>query len=348
MDSKQPILSKEMKIVLAVFITVAAIGTVYFRVKKTAPPLTPMAKCLEDMRHIPEIGALMKSQIREDTNESLPLEGVEIALTINGMIQSQSDSEAVIDNWCEKEDSVENLDKVIQALKEHQIPPTVDFVVGQSIDKLMIERWLQSGNLIGNMTYSRIKAKNRDPQEFIADIRLNDKTLEPFLIKNPPPQKYFRYPRLKTSKDAQARDQIKEYLRANGYIEAMATIDTPDSQFSGFYCAARVRGDETCARLIKENYKTLLLDRTLKTRAAAKKRTGYDVKLILTVGMNQFTCDYLQEILTWYKNLGARFISLDEALRDPLYSSVDGKGRPIARAILRETRRMQLESVNAK
>jgi peptidoglycan-N-acetylglucosamine deacetylase len=348
MDSKQPVLSKEMKIVLAVFITIAAIGTVYFRVKKTAPPLTPMAKCLEDMRHIPEIGALMKSQIREDTNGSRPLEGVEIALTINGMIQSQSDGEEMIDNWCEKEDSVENLDKVIQALKEHQIPPTVDFVVGQSIDKLMIERWLQSGNLIGNMTYSRIKAKNRDPQEFIADIHLNDKTLEPFLIKNPPTQKYFRYPRLKTSKDAQARDQIKEYLRTNGYIEAMATIDTPDSQFSGFYCAARARGDETCARLIKENYKTLLLDRTLKTRAAAKKRAGYDVKLILTVGMNQFTCDYLQEILTWYKNLGVRFISLDEALRDPLYSSVDGKGRPIARAILRETRRMQLESVNAK
>jgi peptidoglycan/xylan/chitin deacetylase (PgdA/CDA1 family) len=348
MDSNQPIFSKEMKIVLAIFITAAAIGTVYFRIKKTAPPLTPMAKCLEDMRHIPEIGALMKSQIREVTNGSRPLEGVEIALTINGMIQSQSDAEEAIDNWCEKEDTVENLDKVIQALREHQMPPTVDFVVGQSIDKMMVERWVQSGNFIGNMTYSRIKAKNRDPREFIADIRLNDEILEPFLTKKPPAQKYFRYPRLKTSKDAQARDQIKEYLKNNGYIEAMATIDTPDSQFSSIYCAARARGDETCARLIKENYKMLLLDRTLKTRTAAKKRTGYDVKLILTVGMNQFTCDYLQEILTWYKNLGVRFISLDEALRDPLYTSVDGKGRPIARAILRETRRQQIESVNAK
>lgn len=348
MDSKQPILSKEMKIVLAIFITLAGIGTIYFRVKKTAPPLTPMAKCLEDMRHIPELGALMKSQVREDTNESRPLDGVEIALTINGMVQSQSESEEAIDNWCEKEDSIENLDNLISALKEQQMPPTVDFVVGQSIDKLMVERWVKSGNLIGNMTYSRIKAKNRDPREFIADIMLNDKTLEPFVVKNPPAQKYFRYPRLKTSKDAGARDQIQEYLKSHGYIEAMATIDTPDSQFSGIYCAARARGDETCARLIKENYKTLLLDRTLKTRTAARNRTGYDVKLILTVGMNQFTCDYLQEIIAWYKNLGVRFISLDEALRDPLYSSVDGKGRPVARAILRETRRLQIESVNAK
>jgi peptidoglycan/xylan/chitin deacetylase (PgdA/CDA1 family) len=337
-----------MKIVLAVFITLAAAGTFYFRIKKTAPPLTPMAKCLEDMRHIPELGSLMKSQIREDTNESHPLDGVEMALTINGMVQSQSDPDDSIDNWCENEDSVENLDKIISALKDQQMPPTVDFVVGQSIDKVTVERWVKSGNLVGNMTYSRIKAKNRDPHEFIADIMLNDKTLEPFLIKNPPSQKYFRYPRLKMSKDAQARDQIKEYLKSNGYIEAMATIDTPDSQFSSIYCAAQARGDEICARLIKENYKTLLLDRTLKTRAAAKNRTGYDVKLVLTLGMNQFICDHLQELIVWYKSLGVKFISLDEALRDPLYSTVDGKGRPIARAILRETRRLQIESVNAK
>ena len=119
-------------------------------------------------------------------------------------------------------------------------------------------------------------------------------------------------------------------------------------RFSDIYCAALARGDETCANLIKQDFKTLLLDTTLKTRLATKSRTGYDVKLILTVGVNQFTCEYLTDVLAWYQNLGARFISLDDALRDPLYSTVDEKGRPVARAILRETRRLQIESINAK
>ncbi|MEW6127379.1 MAG: polysaccharide deacetylase family protein [Acidobacteriota bacterium] len=347
MTSNQSIISKEMQIVLAIVITIAASITLYMRLKKTTPPLSPMAVCLDEMAHIPEIGGLMKSQAREEAVDSQPLQGVELALTFNGMIRSKS-LEDDIDYWCADEDRVENLDHLIRALNENQIPPTVDFVVGQSLDGSMVEHWLQSGNLIGNMTYSRLKAKNRDPQEFIADVNLNDQTLQPFLDKHPSGQKYFRYPRLKVSRDQQARGQIQEYLKSKGYIEAMATIDMPDNQFSNIYCAAKARGDETCARLVKENYKMLLLDKTLKTRKAARQRTGYEVKLIVTFAMSQLTCDFMGEILNWYKSLGVKFITLDEALRDPLYSTLDEKGRPIARAILRETRRMQVESMNAK
>ncbi len=347
-ENSQQNLSVKVRIALAVTILLAASLAAYCKQKKVSPPKSPMAKCMEEIGRIPEISALLKSQVRENTDELRPLDGLEIALTLNGMIRSHSDPEEEIDNWCENENSVANLDKLIAALKTNNIPPTVDFVVGQAIENAMLERWLQSGNLIGNMTYSRIKAKKSDTQRFIDDVMLNDKTLAPLLIKYPSSKKYFRYPRLKLSRDAQSREQINEFLKASGYTVAMATIEAPDVHFSDIYCAAQARGNEMCANLIKQNFKTLLLDTTLKTRTATKNRTGYDVKLILTVGVNQFTCDYLGEVLAWYQNLGARFISLDEALRDPLYSSVDEKGRPVARAILRETRRMQIESVNAK
>jgi hypothetical protein len=347
-ESSEQNLNVKMRIALAVTILLAAFLAAYCKQKKAETVKAPMTKCLEEIGRIPEVAALLKSQARENADQPHPLEGLEIALTINGMIRSQSDPDDEIDNWCENENSLANLDKLIGALKDNHLPPTVDFVVGQAVDKVMLERWLQSGNLLGNMTYSRIKAKKSDPQKFIDDVMLNDKTLAPLLEKYSASKKYFRYPRLKLSRDAQSREQIKEFLKANGYVEAMATIEAPDVRFSDIYCAAKARGDEICANLIKQNFKMLLLDTTLKTRAATKNRTGYDVKLILTVGVNQFTCDYLGEVLSWYQNLGARFISLDEALRDPLYSTVDEKGRPVARAILRETRRQQIESVSAK
>jgi hypothetical protein len=347
-DSPEQNLSVKMRVALAAIILLAAFLAAYCKHKRADAVKLPMAKCLEDINRIPEVAALLKSQAREYADEPRPLDGLEIALTFNGMIQSKSDPDNDIDNWCENENSVENLDKLIRALKENHLPPTVDFVVGQAIDKTMLERWLQSGNLIGNMTYSRIKAKKSEPQRFIDDVMLNDKLLAPLLEKYSASKKYFRYPRLKLSRDAQSREQIKEFLKSRGYIEAMATIEAPDVRFSDIYCAAQARGDETCASLIRQNFKMLLLDTTLKTRMATRSRTGYDVKLILTVGVNQFTCDYLSEVLAWYQNLGAHFISLDEALRDPLYAAVDEKGRPVARAILRETRRLQIESTNAK
>jgi hypothetical protein len=348
LENAQQNLSLGMRIALALIILLAAFLAAYCKQKKASALKPPMAKCLEEMERIPEVSALLKSQARDYADDKRPLEGLEIALTINGMIRSQSNPEDDIDNWCENENSVANLDKLIAALKHNRMPPTVDFVVGQAIDKTMLERWLSSGNLIGNMTYSRIKAKKSEAQKFIDDIILNDKTLAPLLEKYPASKKYFRYPRLKLSRDAQSREQIKEFLKSSGYTVAMATIEAPDVHFSDIYCAARARGNDSCANLIKENFKMLLLDTTLKTRMATRNRTGYEVKLILTVGVNQFTCDYLGEVLAWYQSLGARFISLDEALQDPLYSSVDEKGRPVARAILRETRRLQIESVNAQ
>lgn len=336
-----------MRVALATVILLAAFFTMYCKLKRPEPEKTPMEKCLEQLKRIPEVGALLTSQDRRTAETARPLEGMEIALTLNGMIRSRSNPDDDIDSWCENENSAANLDKLIRALKEHDLPPTVDFVVGQSLDKDMVERWLQSGNRVGNMTYSRVKAKRRDPQEFIDDVMRNDKTLAPLWEKYPAGQKYFRYPRLKVSREPQSREQVRAFLKANGYLEAMATLDAPDEHFSEVYCAARARGDETCATYIKENYKMLLLDTTLRTRAAAKERAGYDVKMILNVGVNQFTCDYLGEVILWFKNLGARFISLDEALRDPLYTSFDDKGRPISRVIIRETRRAQLETISA-
>ena len=94
--------------------------------------------------------------------------------------------------------------------------------------------------------------------------------------------------------------------------------------------------------LVKAKFKSLLLDTTLRARAAAKSRAGYDVKHILMIGANQFTCDNLGELLAYYRSLGAHFISLDEALKDPIYSIVDEKGKPAARAIMREVKRRQL------
>jgi peptidoglycan/xylan/chitin deacetylase (PgdA/CDA1 family) len=347
-EKTDQLMSIKMRVALAAIVVLVAFFTIYCKIKKSEAPKTSMEKCVEQLKRIPEVGALLKSQARETAAGDRPLAGMEIALTLNGMIQSRSNPDDEIDSWCEYENTTDNLDKLVRALKENDMPPTVDFVVGQSLDKTMMERWLQSGNQVGNMTYSRIKARKRDPQAFIADVQLNDKTLAPLLEKYPSTQKYFRYPRLKVSKDAQGREQIRNFLKENGYLEAMATLDIPDEQFSDVYCAARARGDENCAYLIKEHYKMLLLDTTLRTRVAAENRTGYDVKMILNVSLNQFTCDFLGEVILWYKNLGARFIPLDEALRDPLYTTFDDKGRPVARAIIRETRRAQLETVNAK
>jgi hypothetical protein len=78
----------------------------------------------------------------------------------------------------------------------------------------------------------------------------------------------------------------------------------------------------------------------VKARAAAKNMAGHEIKHVLMLRANQMTCDMLSEILSWYKALGAQFVTLDEALDDPFYASETAMSS--ANSVIEETTRQQM------
>jgi peptidoglycan/xylan/chitin deacetylase (PgdA/CDA1 family) len=304
----------------------------------------PMSKCLDDISTIAEMANLLNARGNEP-NPDRAFDGMEIALTINGMISSSADPDSNQDDLCYTENNPENLKKLIDALKKNQMPPTVDFIVGRYMDPALLQEWLQSGNLIGNMTYGSLKATHWSALDFIADIERGEQALAPLLEKFPQKQKYFRYPRMKPSQENQPRAQIKAHLDRLGLREVPVTIDAKDYKFNQIYCAALARADTSCANYIKEEFKRLLRDTTLRAQAIARKLAGYDPKHILMVEADQFTCDNLDEILRWYKLQGARFIALDEALRDQIYTKLGKDGEVLATAIYKRVKHEQRGSI---
>jgi polysaccharide deacetylase len=306
-----------------------------------------MMRCQGEMNTIPEVAAAsIKARNRRQDDAEDSIEGMEITLTIDRMVRTKIDPDRDQDDWCYTENTAENFHKLVNALKENGIPPTVDFIAGASLDQPLQEDWLRSGNLIGSLTYNGRSVKKRTAQEFISDWGKNEEALAPLWRKFERKQKYLRFPNLKMGMDDQRPREIRAFLKQNGFIEVPATIDSRDDSFSQPYCAALARGDKVCANFIAATFKSLLLDRTAKARAAAGKIAGRDVKQILMIQANQLTCDLLDELLRWYKAMGVRFISLDEALRDPFYASEDVTNK--ARQILRETRRAQLGTTTAE
>ncbi|HEY7910862.1 MAG TPA: polysaccharide deacetylase family protein [Blastocatellia bacterium] len=307
----------------------------------TSPP--PISKCQSELSSsIPEMAAFFKAKGKLPTESaSRPLEGMEIVLTINRMIlSSPSAQEDDRDDACFDQHRKENFDKILGALKQNQMPPTVSFIAGHSIDQALLEEWASSGNLIGNMTYGRFKAKKGTADEFISSVARNTEVLAPVWQKNPAKQKFFRYPGLKLDDDPQKMAQIRAYLKKSGYFEVPATIDSRDGLFAQLYCSALSRQDQSCANFIKESFKSLLLDKTLKAREAARQVAGRDIKHILMIEANQLMADSLGELLAWYKSLGARFVSIEELPRDQFYAS--DNSLIAARDIIKQTLREQL------
>ena len=305
----------------------------------------PALKCLDRLESIPTLSAVLKSRAKNDAeSQDRPFEGMEIALTINNMIRGNPNPEAEIDSWCEFENTPANFDKMISALKTNDMPPTVSFVSGRLADPEVVRRWVESGNLVGNMTYTKKKARKRPAQELINDIARNEEFLEKLLGRGRDKELYFRYPGIKTSRDPQTREEVKAFISKRHYLVSPATINAYSREFNELYCQALAGGYQQCANLAKAHFKSLLLESTTKARSLAKREAGYDVKHILLIEANQFLCDNLADILAWYKILGARFIPLKEALKDPFYDRSDEKGRSAARLVLNRTRRSHLNA----
>jgi len=300
-----------------------------------------MARCQEELNTIPEMAAAsIRARGKRTDEPDDSLEGMEIALTINRMVRTKVEPDLDQDDWCYTENTPENFQKLLSALKDNGLPPTVDFLSGESLDQAIQEEWLRSGNLIGSMTFAGRSLKKGSAQDFIGTLTRNEQALAPLWSKFERKQKYFRYPALKLGVDEQRPREIRAFLKQNAYIEVPATIDSRDDYFSQPYCAALARGDKVCANFISATFKSFMLDKTRKARAAARKIAGRDVKQILMIQANQLTSDLLDELLHWYKAMGIRFISVDEALRDPFYATDDVT--TTANQINWETRRAQL------
>jgi hypothetical protein len=198
------------------------------------------------------------------------------------------------------------------------------------------------------MTFQRRKLKRVSAEQFVEDIAKNDAFLFPPGASNvgKSPLRFFRYPQVRANKDPQKRAEVSAWLKKKGYLDAPVSVGGKDAQFSQVYCAALARDDRSCANFVKAVYISTLMERTVQARKAANELGGHEAKLIVGVGANQLICDSLGEILDAYKARGVRFISLSEALKDPLYSA--GDVWETARLLQRATKRALRKAIKQR
>jgi len=207
--------------------------------------------------------------------------------------------------------STERFAKIVQAFKENNVPAT-GFVIGGAIGRgqwAFIEQFRNAGLSVGNHTYSHKSVDSMGAERYIADVARADKVLTPVMTT----PKYFRYPYLaegnKTSKP-----MVLAYLHANHYIVAPVTIDSKDFQFNEQLYKVPFRAREAYIEKIKPRYLDYIWRETLR---AEKRANGQPVKQILLIHANLLNSYALNDVIQMYKKNGYKFISLNEALKNP-------------------------------
>jgi peptidoglycan/xylan/chitin deacetylase (PgdA/CDA1 family) len=214
----------------------------------------------------------------------------------------------------------------VAAFRAHHVPPVYGFVIGGQLDahpedRAALDAWVASGNPVGNHTRTHPDLHKTSVDAYLSDLDANEPLLRE-LARGADERswKVFRYPYLQEGTDLASRARIRDHIAARGYRIAEVTVDFYDWAYNGPYARCLARHDEKAIAALKTSY---LDDARLSLQwadAAARSLFGRPVQQILLLHIGAFDALVIDELLTQYEKLGVRFVSLDQAMADPIYA----------------------------
>ena len=212
--------------------------------------------------------------------------------------------------------------KLLAVLRAHRAP-ALGLVVGSrtcggSVPLTSIlDLWLDAGHDLGNHTYSHRDLNAMPLEEYEADVVRGEPILRDTLVRHGRKLRYFRHPMLHTGASPAKRDALARFLARRGYTVAPVTLDNQDWIFANAYA-------RTSTKKIADAYIAYMEQNLDFFEKRTRQVIGHDIPQVLLLHMNALNADHLDALLRMYERRGYRFITVDEALRDPAYKLRDG------------------------
>lgn len=212
--------------------------------------------------------------------------------------------------------------RLLSALKNHQAP-AAGFVVGNSINGSydLLGDWLNDGHILGSLTNSHQDLHQLGWESFIRDLSNGHNALEPMLSGFGQKQRFFRYPFLHYGNTVEAKREVRRYLEANDIFPAHATVIVEDYLYNLSLEKLGDKIDSADYFGIRDEYLEHVLEQVKRTEGQASEVLKRRCRHILLLRANRLNADFLEDLLTLLEEQGYRFISLEAALDDELYSA---------------------------
>ncbi len=209
---------------------------------------------------------------------------------------------------------------ILEALKKYNVKAT-GFVIGSNVGENadLLGDWLNAGQKLGSMTFSNQDINELDPENYVKEIRSGNDEIEDILSNFGQTTRYFRYPFLHYGQTSRIKKAVGGYLDSKGIVVGHATVIVDDYLYDMQLQKFGDVPDSSEYMLLLDQYLNSILDELERVEELTMKVAGRPVKQILKLRCNRLNATYLDDILSALKARGYRFITLDAALRDPIY-----------------------------
>jgi peptidoglycan/xylan/chitin deacetylase (PgdA/CDA1 family) len=217
----------------------------------------------------------------------------------------------------------EMTERLLKPFRDDKIPVTGfvnegrDIQFGQRGLREILDRWLDAGADLGNHSYSHLNVNNVPLDQYTADIIKGEPVLRAALAARGKKIEFYRHPFLFTGPTPQIKKDMQEFLDQHGYRVAPVTIDDDDYEFAALYTKPEFKDR------VRKEYVPYMESVVAAFERGSVSLAGREFPQILLIHASQMNADLMPDLLAMFRRRGYTFITLDQALADPVYRLPD-------------------------
>lgn len=217
---------------------------------------------------------------------------------------------------------------LLATFAEHGVP-AVGFVNEGKLEKErevdafrlgLLERWLNAGLELGNHGYAHLDLHRVSPEDWQADVIRGEVETRKLVEASGGSLRYFRHPFLHVGMTAELQNEISAFLGSRGYTVAPVTIDNGEWIYGRAYARAFNDDDEELKIRLGQDYVRYMLEVVRFYEGQGQAIVGRAIPHVLLIHAYALNADWLDRLLDELEQRGYRWISLEEALEDPVYT----------------------------
>ncbi len=215
-------------------------------------------------------------------------------------------------------------ERILNSLHEHGAQ-AAGFVVGGNInsDWDLLAAWLDEGHTLGSQTYSHYDLHVIPEEVFIEDMVKGATVLESFLSGFGQKARFFRHPYLHYGEKPKIRGRVEAILKDNKHKLAHVSIDIDDYIYNLKMDGLKRSDDSARFDVLRIEFIEHVLESIRRAESLANLVVNRPVKHVLALHANMLNAVFLGDLLSEIEDFGYEFVSLEDAIKDPLYRMQD-------------------------
>ncbi len=228
--------------------------------------------------------------------------------------------------------------RILEAFEKHN-HKAAGFVTGQFVDndigREIVQSWSDAGHLIGNHTFTHMNSTDTDTEVVKSDILKN----HDFLSRFEEYEKIFRFPFLAEGGTVEKIADYRQFLKLNGFQNAVVTIDTIDWYTTSRLEKRLIQNPVADTKPYRDYYIKAVLELSEHFQALAEALGYPNLPHAMLMHHNILNGLYLDDLLSALKAQGWDMVDAKEVFAHPLYRiepSTPVRGRSLLSVLAQE------------